>query len=105
MIVILPFMTRRNHRYYVIDDKGDLVPVEFDGGLQGGMIPHPNSLGPYGAAPHPGQGGMSNYPPPPQNGYYPNQPPLYPPQYQQPPPSSHGYPSPHQQYQPPQQKP
>jgi len=103
MIIILPFLTRRNHRYYVLDN-GELVPVEFEGGLYGGMIPHPNTMSPYGA-PHPGQagqGGMPNYPPPPQNSYYPNQP--YPPQYQQPPPSQ-GYQSPYQQYQQPQQKP
>lgn len=28
MIVLAPFLTRRNHRFYIIDN-GDLVPVEF----------------------------------------------------------------------------
>lgn len=28
MLVILPFLVRKNHRFYVID-QGELVPVEF----------------------------------------------------------------------------
>lgn len=54
MIVVLPFLTRRNHRYYIVQN-GELVPVEFEGGSMGGMSPPPGMMGPYGAAPHPSQ--------------------------------------------------
>jgi len=52
MIVILPFLTRRNHRYYILDH-GELVPVEFEGGMRGGMMPNANNMGPFGQAPYP----------------------------------------------------
>lgn len=90
MIIIAPFLTRRNHRFYIIDN-GELVPVEFEGGMRGGMVPPPGMMGPYGQAPFPGQQpppspGYFNRPPPPA---YPNQqPPGYQPygNYQTPPP-------------------
>lgn len=54
MIVVLPFLTRRNHRYYVVQN-GELIPVEFEGGMMGGMSPPAGMMGPHGAAPYPGQ--------------------------------------------------
>jgi hypothetical protein len=73
MIILAPFLTRRNHRFYIIDN-GELVPVEFEGGMLGKTVPPPGSMGPYGQAPFPGQQppppGYYNRPPPPA---YPNQ--------------------------------
>lgn len=93
MLVILPFLVRKNHRFYVID-QGELVPVEFEGGMAHGMLPPPGMANPYGQAPYPGQqayqqpspyGQQYNRPPP---GMYQNQPPS-------------GYQSPYNAYQAP----
>lgn len=54
MIVVLPFLTRRNHRYYIVDH-GELLPVEFEGGMRGGMIPPAGMMNQQGTAPYPGQ--------------------------------------------------
>lgn len=59
MIVIIPFLTRRNHEFYIVQD-GELIPVEFEGGMRGGMMPPPGAIGPYGSAPYPTQ--YSNQP-------------------------------------------
>ena len=59
------------------------MPVEFEGGMRGGMAPPPGMMGPYGQAPYPGQGGQQGYPQgqagyyqqtPPPGGYHPYQP-------------------------------
>lgn len=83
MIVVLPFITRKNHRFYVIDGSGDLVPVEFEGGMMGGMMPSPQMMGQMYSNPYPG-------PQAPQ-GQYPPQAPMYPP------PKAPAYPPPPQQ--------
>lgn len=90
MLIILPFLTRRNHRFYVIDN-GELVPVEFEGGMGYGMMPPAGAMY-QGQAPYPGQApyqGDGSYPR--QQGYYGRAPP--------PPPS--GYQSPYNSYQAP----
>lgn len=53
MIFVLPFLTRRNHKFFVVDN-GELVPVEFEGGMHGGTMPPPGFMTPMGP-PHPDQ--------------------------------------------------
>ena len=65
MVFLLPFITRKVHKFYVLD-RGELVPVEFEGGMAGGMMPPPGMMGPTGA-PHPNQ---PNRPGGPATGYY-----------------------------------
>jgi hypothetical protein len=87
LLVLAPFLTRRNHRFYIFQD-GELIPVEFEGGMMGGMAPPPGMMGPYGQAPYPGQQQQQQpggYYRPPQPGMYPNQPPPAYNQYQSPP--------------------
>lgn len=72
MIIILPFLTRRNHKFFILQD-GELIPVEFEGGMYGGMMPPPGAMGPYGGAPYPG--GMPNQPN--MGPYNPNSSPYY----------------------------
>ena len=73
MIVVLPFLTRRNHRYWIMDH-GELVPVEFEGGLRGGMAPPPGMMGPHGQVAYPSnipqqQPGPYGQAPPQMGGY------------------------------------
>lgn len=90
LLVLLPFITRKNHRYYVLDH-GELVPVEFEGGIRGGTMPQPGMVGPYGQAPYPAEMGQQQYSPQQMNMQQQQQ------QYQMQQPA--GYSSPHQNYQ------
>jgi hypothetical protein len=63
VLITWPFLTRRNHKYYILDH-GDLVPVEFEGGMRGGTMPQPGMMGPYGQVAYPQQMGPPQYPQP-----------------------------------------
>ena len=95
MLVLLPFITRKNHRYYVLDH-GELVPVEFEGGMRGGTMPQPGMAGPYGQAPYPAEMGQQQQYSPQQQMNMQQQQQQYQMQQQQQP---TGYASPHQNYQ------
>ena len=65
MVFVLPFITRRPHKFFVMD-RGELVPVEFEGGMAGGTMPPPGMMSPMGP-PHPSQ---PAHPGGPATGYY-----------------------------------